>query len=568
MVVYLFLFTNVSAQVRVKRSVGEHEQVKLQEVAPVKTTKEEFIRFSGRLRLGYQMTKDIQGAKSDACNSSLSLAFTTLLGMNGDISVNNQILTNGNSENITFDISIPKEKYSVFFKTTNYERNTVVKDTPHLDKINSMSLSLCLKIIDGLPINITYSNNKNHSKSTTTITQQTTSDNLSFGIQGSAFKDINWNFILTQGNTKDILNKKKTNNIKISNGFNLPITDRLSLNTAISSSWTGNYLAQNINSKITQQVYNTNLYFKATKKLNTGVGVSYSSSKSCIEKEKKTTSSFGNNLNLSYLLSDTTTISYNLNQTNSANIHTENNNINLTYRHPKNKISNVNLSYGLYRLKSDIAKTKRQNLNITSDVKLTQATNLTQSIGISENGDRETLQMNTGVKYNLGKLSSRIDLRQNMIKQADQLIGHTQNIQTNVNYSLSILNRTVPVNLNYGYNLSEVDKVKLTTFGFTFSLPIIVTDRIGLRYIYSQSSSRQTRSQNNTFNTSLRGKKRPYSINTTVSLLKTNTSTKNLTTTINYPLFKTLSSTTSIHWTQKESSPSTYNFNTGIVYSF
>lgn len=246
---------------------------------------------------------------------------------------------------------------------------------------------------------------------------------------------------------------------------------------------------------------------------------------------------------------------------------TRDNKIGIAYT-PNKKIFNINLSYGLSDSKSENFRTKRHNLNITSLAKLSEQINLTQGFNLSKESDKQTSQINTGLKYNVGKLSSGIDLAQNRTKEKGSITTQTQNIQSNLIYGVNILKRTVPVSLSYGYNLLGVEKVKSDTFGFSFSLP--VTKQIGVGYSHSQSSSPQAHTKKDTvdFNFTLQGKEKPYSLNTKVNLIKEDKITNNLSMNYSYPLSKQMSLTSSLNYLKKESTSPTYNFQTGIGYSF
>ncbi|MFH1096769.1 MAG: hypothetical protein V1749_04650 [Candidatus Desantisbacteria bacterium] len=569
-IIYLCLSWNISfAQVQVIRNIPQQaQQVILQEVSKEKLQQLP-IKLSGRLNLGSQITKDTQGRQATTLNSLSSLAFSTVFGLTGDIALNNQKLINGDTQNMSLGLSMQKGNCPISFKTTNSEKNTIVGDKLKTDKGEGVSFSLGLGLIKNLPINISYSNNNNRSNDAGTITQKTATENISFGLRGKALNRINWNATLNRANTKDILNDKKTKNSGLSCGFDMPINDKVSMNTAISSSLTNNYLSAGNSTKITQQACQTNLNFKVSDKLNTAAGVSYNTNESKTNSgTKNTSSSLGNNLNLSYQLLKTTNISWTLNQTNSKGVQASNSNINLTHTYipQQSKTSNVNLSYGLSQSKANSGKTDHHNLNLTSAAKLTNSLFLTQGIGISKESDKLSWQTNTGVRYNVAKISAGIDLGQNKAEEGGKLTSQTQNIQTNLSYPLKALNRDMPVNLNYGYNLAGIEKVKSTSGGFSFSLPI--TNYLGFGYAYSQSRSPQSDSYNHTFNTSLRGKTKPYSLNTTVGFLKADKLTQDLSVNLNYPLGNRLSLTATSHYTKKEDTKPAYNFTTGIGYSF
>jgi len=561
----IFIETNIYAGVQVVRTTGEDvHQVKLKELPEERIAKEAKrpVKLSGNLRLGYQMTKDTQGAQDSTINSLSSLAINTIFGLRSDISVNRQNLTNGDTEEITLGASIQKTRYSISFNTTNSEKNTIVSDKLNKDKGNSLSLSLGLSMIEGLPISIGYSRSKNKSQSAPgTITQNSESQNLSFNLQGSFLKQIGWGLGLSQAKTKDILNDKKTNNLGISGNFSLPITKNISMSTGVSTNRTKNYLSQDTYTKISQEGCNSRLNFRVSERLNTNLGVSYNRSKS----EETTSSSIGNDFNLSYRLSEKTNISYSFNQTKSGDMCAKSNLISTIYTPKGAKITNVSLSYGLSSSKSPTGETKHHNLNINSSAKLTNQLSLTQGIGMSKESDKHTQQITTGLGYNRGKLNMGINLAQNTSKDAGKQTAYSQSLQTNLGYPVNILNKTLPISLNYGYTLG-IERIKSDSFGLSSSFPL--TEQINFGYAYSRSNSKQVCSQNNTFNLSLRGKKKAYALNTTISLLKADKLTRNLVISLSYPLLERLSLEMGSHYTKQEGVNPTYNISAGLGYSF
>jgi outer membrane usher protein FimD/PapC len=427
-------------------------------------------------------------------------------------------------------------------------------------------------------MSITYSRSENISKSPGTETQKNQSESLSCGIQSTAFDDkLSWNLRFSSGITEDLLADRKTKNYDISLGFGLPIiTDKLSVNFSISPyNFTKNYLPVGDYTEINQQNYNTSFNFRISERLNTSFGISLNRSKSRINGTTEVTSSaLGNDLNLAYRLKNLN-ISYNLNLTKSNNSRTESNLININILPPIKRISNINLSYGLVRTKSsDIIRRKSQNFSLTSGViNLTEHTNLNLGINLSlPEEDVRNSQINVGMWYSIGKLSTGFNFSDNRRKEKGALVNKSQNYQINLgHHGITVFKKSIPISLSHTYNIAGItkdQKSKSQSLNFSTSLPI--TQRINFGYAYSWNKSDKTKSNINNFNLRLSGEKRAYSLDTSLKLIKTNNDKlrEDVALSFEYPLAKDLSLSTGLYFTSQDKEEPLYNFTSGLVYSF
>lgn len=570
--VLLFWSNLVSAQVKVIRSTGavsDTPSVRSIPQSQITAEKEKTLRLSGKLTSGYQITKDTLGRETTSFSSLSSISFLTLFGLKGDISFGRQYLTNGHVKDVGLGVSLQREKFSISSNIKNSQRENILADNKiHQNNNPNINLAVNLKLIENLPMNISYSRAKNLSEAGATQTQKTLSENLSYGMQ-SSFGKLSWNCSLASGITQDLLLQKKTRNQNLNLSFGSPlITDKLSMNFSMSPARTKNYLPDGADTQILQQNYSTGLNFKASEQINTSLSLSLNKNRAKNSVSQNSSSARGYNFNLAYRITQNLNTSYNLSQTRSGNFYTTNNYISTLILPMNKKISNINISYQHSTSKSQTTK-KSQNFNLTSGLNPHPQTNITFAYGLDlPDGGIKNHQINTALSQAFGKLSTGLSFSDNRRYEHARLINKLQNYQLTTSYSLNILKRNIPLSNSYIRTLSGGDKPsKSQNFNLSFSLPI--RNNLSFGYAYSLSRTQDKENSSNNFNLGFSLRRKEWTLNTNYQLLLTDSqSTQEATIGLNLPIAKDLSLSNSVHYIERAKERPAYSFNSGLVYSF
>jgi hypothetical protein len=586
LVILVLLFTFVGfagAEIRVVRGEeGAPKPTKRVIWQKFKVPKEKIVTYSGSIELGFQQVEDTKGEKKSVLSSNSTINFKSRLGkgdMNGNISFNRERFTTGNQQGIgaSLNFRIP-ELLELTLSSNLSDLTSIVSAISHKSKADSINIGLKFFQFKDFPLGINYSNSSNKTMQEGTTTQHTESENVSISFGAKIYK-LQTYFSANLGKTSNPLQDSITETRSLGLNANFPITERFILNLSVSRPETDSdgVHSTGLNSSIgfNAQVFK-NLRFM------TNFGLNKREYKS--QGTKTETEVLSQNYGASYQPFGWLALNtyYNFSDTKDANS-SEDINVSISLSPPKVKLlRQVEFSYQTTRIEDAKGALQSESNCSTINSSFTLIKGMVVSGGFSTSIQKSyplvgNVQQTTTNNTNLTLSHSVFESLSYGLTYGlnDSERNSSRNTTTsysgNVNCGLKIGKRNIPISLNQTFTYSESGSQKVDTRATNVGIQIPITQVISTSYSYSISQAESDSTTNKTIHQavglSLKGKKKPFIINTKFSLSDSEGSqTRSINASLSYPILERLSF--KLGFTQKSNTTTTSNLNIGLSYAF